>query len=125
MAPAPVTWNGGEPCRLAAPHSSAHIDLNGDCVADLFLVCERGAYQIWTARRDVPLTYDLAQSGTLPPGAAAVRVPMALDAALFLVHYLYTDELPPVWTASLGVVTAPLCARLGVRLDDVRAPQRS
>ena len=60
-------------------------------------------------------------SGTLPPGAAAVRVPMALDAALFLVHYLYTDELPPVWTASLGVVTAPLCARLGVRLDDVRA----
>lgn len=72
MAPAPVTWNGGEPCRLAAPHSSAHIDLNGDCVADLFLVCERGAYQIWTARRDVPLTYDLAQSGTLPPGAGAL-----------------------------------------------------
>ncbi|WFD32932.1 hypothetical protein MSPP1_003985 [Malassezia sp. CBS 17886] len=64
-------------CRLADPHSSAFIDLNGDCLADLFLVCEgpsaaQRAYQIWTARAQEPMTYDLAGTGLLPRGAGAL-----------------------------------------------------
>lgn len=57
------------PCTLGHPHSSAHVDLDGDCLADLFLVCANHAYQIWTARADEPRTYDLARAGDLPPGA--------------------------------------------------------
>lgn len=68
--------NSTPPCQLAHPHSSAHVDMNGDCLADLFLVCDAGrgrlSYQVWTARRDAPLTYDLARTGDLPPGTGAL-----------------------------------------------------
>lgn len=65
------------PCRLAHPHSSANVDMNGDCLADLFLVCQGAragqlTYQIWTARADTPMAYDLARTGDLPPGAGAL-----------------------------------------------------
>ncbi|WFD34353.1 hypothetical protein MCUN1_001192 [Malassezia cuniculi] len=68
--------NAPPACRLAHPHSSAFVDLNGDCLADLFLECEASggqrAYQIWTAERDEPLKYRYARSGLLPRGAGAL-----------------------------------------------------
>jgi hypothetical protein len=45
-------------CRFPSPHFNAFIDLDGDCLADLFFVClgggsrrndpERLEYQVWT-----------------------------------------------------------------------------
>lgn len=71
------------PCEMADPHSSAFIDLNGDCMADLFLVCapqggeSRQQYQIWTATRPTSKKddfhgYTYSRSGYLPPYAGAL-----------------------------------------------------
>ena len=35
------SWGATEGVRLASPHSSATVDLDGDCVADLMLVTLR------------------------------------------------------------------------------------
>lgn len=60
VADAPLLTDGQsgaeESCALADPHSSAFIDIDGDCLADLFLVCAatsegRSKYQIWTAMK--------------------------------------------------------------------------
>ncbi|KAL9936040.1 hypothetical protein V8E36_004882 [Tilletia maclaganii] len=73
-------------CRLAHPHSSAFVDLNGDCLADIFLVCQSSvsssglSYEIWIASNDAgssskaasPFGYVLSHSGDLPPGSGAL-----------------------------------------------------
>ncbi|KAJ1954052.1 hypothetical protein GGI12_005878, partial [Dipsacomyces acuminosporus] len=57
-------------CKLAAPHSSAFVDLDGDCLADLFIVCEGGEeYQIWT---NSPDGFKYSQTGQLPSNAGPV-----------------------------------------------------
>lgn len=82
---APLEYNEtvlAEPsCQLAKPHSSAFIDLDGDCLADLFLVCIDSAtsqltYQIWIANKlkegsTIP-TYKFGSGGTLPKGTGAL-----------------------------------------------------
>jgi len=64
----------GPQCRIANPHSNAAVDLNGDCVADIFLVCDEGSgrksFQIWVSNPDGEFT--LAQSGSLPSGTQSV-----------------------------------------------------
>ncbi|KAJ1988793.1 hypothetical protein GGI25_005152 [Coemansia spiralis] len=56
-------------CRPANPHSSAFVDLNGDCAPDLFIVCEGNEeYQIWTQGAG----FTLAQTGKLPSSAGPV-----------------------------------------------------
>ncbi|SPO21234.1 uncharacterized protein UTRI_00711 [Ustilago trichophora] len=70
-------------CKLASPHSSAFVDLNGDCLADLFLVCSEETflstkltYQIWTAvkpnSKGEGSGFKLASTGELPPGTGAL-----------------------------------------------------
>lgn len=70
-------------CKLANPHSSAFVDLNGDCLADLFLVCSEGSflsskltYQIWTAvkpdSKGNGSGFQLASTGQLPAGTGAL-----------------------------------------------------
>ncbi|PWZ01379.1 hypothetical protein BCV70DRAFT_198810 [Testicularia cyperi] len=66
-------------CKLANPHSSAFVDLNGDCLADLFLVCSGSSgltYQIWTAVKPDSSGqgsgFELASSGPLPQGTGAL-----------------------------------------------------
>ncbi|SOV01428.1 uncharacterized protein UDID_01003 [Ustilago sp. UG-2017a] len=70
-------------CKLADPHSSAFVDLNGDCLADLFLVCSEESflsykltYQIWTAvkpnSKGEASGFKLASSGDLPPGTGSL-----------------------------------------------------
>ncbi|RKP11179.1 hypothetical protein THASP1DRAFT_11906 [Thamnocephalis sphaerospora] len=62
-------------CKISHPHSNAFVDLNGDCLADLFLTCQEQpngplTYQIWTnAKQD---GFKLARHGRLPDGAGAV-----------------------------------------------------
>ena len=52
------------------PHSSAYVDIDGDCIADLFLVCQGKSmdaphYEVWTASGD---DHKLASSGDFPSG---------------------------------------------------------
>ncbi|WFD04112.1 hypothetical protein MOBT1_002815 [Malassezia obtusa] len=98
-------------CQLAAPHSSAFVDLNGDCLADLFLVCAtqdpaQYTYQIWTARKDGALQYYLAQTGDLPRNAGPLSfADMNRDGTIDVVfstcergrcavHIAYNEQMP-------------------------------
>ncbi|TFY66482.1 hypothetical protein EVG20_g4607, partial [Dentipellis fragilis] len=68
-------FNGTQPlCRISNPHSNAVVDLNGDCLADLFLMCDEPggdkSYQIWVNNKDEG--FALAQSGRLPRGTQSV-----------------------------------------------------
>ncbi|KIJ63277.1 hypothetical protein HYDPIDRAFT_92805 [Hydnomerulius pinastri MD-312] len=64
----------GVQCTLASPHSNAVIDLNGDCLADIFLVCDEGSgrrsFQIWVNNKDSG--FSLAQHEPLPSGVQAI-----------------------------------------------------
>ncbi|KAG8217292.1 hypothetical protein J3R82DRAFT_5387 [Butyriboletus roseoflavus] len=64
----------GTQCTLASPHSNAIIDLNGDCLADIFLVCDEGSgrrsFQIWVNNKDSG--FSLAQYQLLPSGVQAI-----------------------------------------------------
>ncbi|KAG2047539.1 hypothetical protein BDR06DRAFT_963815 [Suillus hirtellus] len=64
----------GNQCTLANPHSNAVIDLNGDCLADIFLVCQdssgKKSYQIWVNNKDSGFSLD--QSGDLPSGTQGI-----------------------------------------------------
>ncbi|KAJ2662113.1 hypothetical protein IWW48_002009 [Coemansia sp. RSA 1200] len=63
--------NTTQMCRPANPHSNAFVDLDGDCLADLFIVCEGGEeYQIWRNAGAAGFAY--SQSGKLPSGAGPV-----------------------------------------------------
>lgn len=65
---------------MAEPHSSAFFDLDGDCLADLFLVCHQRSsnklsYQIWIAQSSTAgnaTSYRFAKGGTLPEGTGAL-----------------------------------------------------
>ncbi|KAI6158884.1 hypothetical protein EDD17DRAFT_1888220 [Pisolithus thermaeus] len=67
------SFNGSQ-CTLATLHSNAIIDLNGDCLADIFLVCDEGSgqrsFQIWVNRKDADFT--LAQYQSLPSGVQVI-----------------------------------------------------
>ncbi|KAF8655798.1 hypothetical protein AX16_002884 [Volvariella volvacea WC 439] len=58
----------GSQCKISNPHSNAVIDLNGDCLADLFLVCDNGrngkSFQIWINNKEDG--FSLVQQGSLP-----------------------------------------------------------
>ncbi|KAF8162813.1 hypothetical protein B0H34DRAFT_295552 [Crassisporium funariophilum] len=64
----------GNQCTIANPHSNAVVDLDGDCLADVFLVCDDGIggkkYQIWVNNKDQG--FFLSQEGSLPPGTQAI-----------------------------------------------------
>lgn len=63
-------------CKLLNPHSNAFVDLDGDCLADLFLTCQdpdgssQPVFQIYINKKDQG--FQLAQSGKLPRGAGQV-----------------------------------------------------
>ncbi|KAG0143907.1 hypothetical protein CROQUDRAFT_660602 [Cronartium quercuum f. sp. fusiforme G11] len=63
-----IPFRGQLDCKLPNPHSSAFIDLDGDCLADIFLTCEGSSsqqtYQIWTNSKSQGFT--LAREGALP-----------------------------------------------------------
>ncbi|KAG6917026.1 hypothetical protein DXG01_004152 [Tephrocybe rancida] len=64
----------GPQCTLANPHSNAVVDLNGDCLADVFLVCDDGrggrTFQIWVNNKQDG--FSLAQEGDLPSGLQTI-----------------------------------------------------
>ncbi|GFZ43951.1 hypothetical protein JCM24511_01671 [Saitozyma sp. JCM 24511] len=69
---APPLQDASQACSLASPHSSAFVDINGDCLPDLVLHCTRPrsshhSIQIWTNRG--PAGFALARSYDLPRGS--------------------------------------------------------
>ncbi|GAA6006356.1 hypothetical protein JCM10207_000615 [Rhodosporidiobolus poonsookiae] len=65
-------------CRFPSPHFNSFIDLDGDCLADLFLTCQKLGggedeleYQIWLNDRDGG-GFRLARTGELPQGTKSV-----------------------------------------------------
>jgi hypothetical protein len=66
----------GYDCKFPNPHFNAYIDLDGDCLADLFLVCQNGkspddlSYQIWLNGKDGQ--FKLGRKGDLPRGTKSV-----------------------------------------------------
>jgi len=46
---------------------------------------------------------------------------LSLLSTLFLLHYLYTDDVPPVWSASISHAIAPLSREWGLSVAPVRA----
>ncbi|KAJ2646294.1 hypothetical protein IWW40_005530 [Coemansia sp. RSA 1250] len=98
----PSLDNGTQMCRPASPHSSAFVDLDGDCLADLFIVCEGNEeYQIWT---NSEAGFTFAQSGKLPTHAGPVSfADMNGDGSLDMVvpaagkseiYILYNEQRP-------------------------------
>ncbi|KAH6578731.1 hypothetical protein BASA50_008422 [Batrachochytrium salamandrivorans] len=68
------TSNNGHHCHLPHPHSSAFIDLDGDCLADVFLMCDDGSgnlsYQIWVNSKKNG--FQFARAGGIPKGAGQI-----------------------------------------------------
>ncbi|CAG8483179.1 5282_t:CDS:10 [Paraglomus brasilianum] len=62
-------------CELADPHSNAFIDLNGDCLSDLFLTCqdEDGgkSFQIWINDKEKGFVLS-KNEGKLPEGTGQI-----------------------------------------------------
>ncbi|KAH9813975.1 hypothetical protein DFH28DRAFT_973467 [Melampsora americana] len=65
-----LPFNGDLNCNLPNPHSNAFIDLDGDCLADIFLTCEdnsgQQSYQIWINHQTQG--FSLSRKGPLPQG---------------------------------------------------------
>ncbi|KAJ2805135.1 hypothetical protein H4R20_002213 [Coemansia guatemalensis] len=80
----PSYGNGTKMCTPASPHSSAFVDLDGDCLADLFIVCDGNEeYQIWT-NSEAGFVY--SQTGKLPSDAGPVSfADMNADGSMDLV----------------------------------------
>ncbi|KAF9647285.1 hypothetical protein BDM02DRAFT_3098371 [Thelephora ganbajun] len=62
-------------CKPSNPHSHAVVDLDGDCLADLVLVCDDGntgdkVFQIWINQKNAG--FRLQQSGKLPAGTQSL-----------------------------------------------------
>ncbi|KAJ2858467.1 hypothetical protein J3B02_000217 [Coemansia erecta] len=91
-------------CKLAAPHSSAFVDLNGDCLADLFVVCEGNEeYQIWSNTQS---GFVFSQTGKLPSNAGPVSfADMNADGSIDMV-------IPVIGSTQIYIVyneQRPLC----------------
>ncbi|EGG09668.1 uncharacterized protein MELLADRAFT_95111 [Melampsora larici-populina 98AG31] len=65
-----LPFNGELNCNLPNPHSNSFIDLDGDCLADIFLTCEdslgQQTYQIWINHHSQG--FSLSREGLLPKG---------------------------------------------------------
>lgn len=65
----------GLQCKPSNPHSHAVVDLDGDCLADIVLICDDGntgnkVFQIWVNQKDSG--FRLQQSGRLPAGTQSI-----------------------------------------------------
>lgn len=78
FAATPLNFDG-RPCQLAQTHSNAFIDLNGDCLADVFLLCSDSSsghspptsFQIWLNNASTN-TFTLHSQTSLPPNSGLV-----------------------------------------------------
>ncbi|KAK9767766.1 hypothetical protein K7432_002149 [Basidiobolus ranarum] len=106
----PFTPAGGQVCKISNPHSNAFIDLDGDCLADLFVTCKDTdsgptLFQVWTNNKNGQ--FKLGQQGTLPDGAGPVSFadmdgdgtmdmifPVCPNGADCTIHIVYNQQKP-------------------------------
>ncbi|KLO15303.1 hypothetical protein SCHPADRAFT_914476 [Schizopora paradoxa] len=65
----------GQHCTISNPHSNAVVDFDGDCLADVFLMCDDEStgnkyFQIW--RNDKSGDFTFVQLGRFPSGVQSV-----------------------------------------------------
>lgn len=70
-----MLWPDENVCQLALPHSSAFVDIDGDCQPDLVLHCRHaraneGSLQVWLAKGESG--YVMSKRIDLPSGSRAV-----------------------------------------------------
>ncbi|KAJ3225475.1 hypothetical protein HK099_006748 [Clydaea vesicula] len=71
-----ITFNGTKPlCKFSHPNSNAFIDLDGDCLADLFFTCQDSEnsqqyMQIWLNRKEDGFVF--SKELQLPKGAGRI-----------------------------------------------------
>jgi len=77
---------GKEICKFSAPHSNAFIDLDGDCLSDLFVTCENGTYEIW--KNTVDKGFVFSRSGKLPDNTGPISfADMDGDGTIDMIFY--------------------------------------
>jgi len=77
---------GKELCKFSLPHSNAFIDLDGDCLSDLFVTCEGGTYEIW--KNTVDKGFVFSKSGKLPDNVGPISfADMDGDGTIDMVFY--------------------------------------
>lgn len=69
-------FQGGVPCSVSSPHSNAFVDLDGDCLADIFLMCQKRnsrekSFQIWLNSPERN-GFHMGLSGQLPEGVGPI-----------------------------------------------------
>lgn len=98
-------------CRISNPHSNAFIDLDGDCLSDLFVTCRDNTYEIWKNTKDKGFVF--SRSGDLPSNAGQITFSdMDADGTLDMV-FTECDESGK--DCSLHIVynkQKPLCSKL-------------
>ncbi|KAJ3160679.1 hypothetical protein HDU86_000438 [Geranomyces michiganensis] len=104
----PLTQNSTALCTLAHPHSNAFVDLDGDCVADMFVTCDMAgtgstAVQIWRNTAD---GFVFSQQYALPAGSGPVTfadidgdgamdmIFPTCDSSDCYIHVLYNQQIP-------------------------------
>jgi len=74
-------------------HSSAWLDFDGDCLADIFITCEPDGkgiqqYQIWKNMKSDG--WRLGHQGSLPRGSGAVTFgDMGMQKIILLLNFIY------------------------------------
>jgi len=77
---------GKELCKISMPHSNAFVDLDGDCLSDLFVTCEDGTYEIW--KNSVDKGFVFSRSGKLPNNVGPISfADMDGDGTIDMVFY--------------------------------------
>lgn len=126
MLQAALSTDGTTPVHLRDSHQQAGCDA--------VLLVEQGAHAVPVHRlllavRVPALAEALWQGGTacgttVTPTEGRYVVScdhLSLLSALLLVYYIYTDDVLPVWSASLGHAMAPLCREYGLSVAHVRS----
>ncbi|KAI8089476.1 uncharacterized protein BX664DRAFT_333099 [Halteromyces radiatus] len=94
-------------CRWASPHSNAFVDLDGDCLADVVMVCDtngRQSMQIWSNQRENG--FKLRQTLDLPSnigplafadmdgdGSTDIVFTVCSDNAHCAIHTVYNQQM--------------------------------
>ncbi|KAJ3074923.1 hypothetical protein HDU98_009801 [Podochytrium sp. JEL0797] len=75
-------------CTFSTPHSNAFLDLNGDCLADIFVTCTEGTrnfFQVWINSRDAGFSLAIEQDLPSDPHGAISFADMDRDGTMDIV----------------------------------------
>jgi len=107
---------GKELCKISLPHSNAFIDLDGDCLSDLFVTCEDGTFEIW--KNTIDKGFVFSKSGNLPENTGPISfADMDGDGTIDMIFYEW-KKTRGVWSKkkewNLHIVynkQIPLCSK--------------